>query len=79
MKEAGPPGSLVDFISKSRDLSERFHHSVLVDSVVNQYIEEDKVVQMLKEHVLCNIVQIDGQFYVQTKVKRWTGQTYTVG
>lgn len=42
-------------------------NAVFLDGVLYDYVPKSKVLQLLREHLLTNVVQIDGQDFVQTQ------------
>jgi telomerase reverse transcriptase len=63
VKRARP--DMPDFIDLASDLSDKIKNAVFVDNVAYSYDSRDKMVKVLREHLLGNIVNMGSQFCKQ--------------
>ncbi|SPO40058.1 uncharacterized protein PSFLO_05540 [Pseudozyma flocculosa] len=65
VKLAQPDSSQRLFIDLAAELAAALHHVVFVDSVVYRHEERSRILNLLRQHVMGNLVKISGDFYRQ--------------
>lgn len=55
-----------EVVNRDRPSHTYFHsHAVYTDGVKRHYYRDDQVLNILREHLFHNVVQLDGQFFLQ--------------